>query len=90
MPNYTSNNLNCLRWFYDGLNADVCIELGNTFGKIINNRSEELSIKKGDLRDLKAKGLITGKTITILAIEYKRFSISEFGIKTFKEYFDAQ
>jgi len=42
------------------------------------------------LRDLKAKGLISGKTITILAIEYKRFSINEFGIETFKEYFDAE
>lgn len=90
MPNYTSNNLNYLRWFYNGLNADVCIELGNTFGQIITNRNEDLSIKKGDLRDLKAKGLISGKTITILAIEYKRFSINEFGIKTFKEYFDAE
>jgi hypothetical protein len=84
--NLTNNNYAHLRIFNDGLQLDLCVEPSNVFGKLMPSLPLGAIIKLGSIRDLKAKGLIIGKTIFHYGLEYKRYFISELGKKTFEEY----
>jgi len=86
MEKLTNNNYAHLRIFNDGLHLDLCVEPSNVFGKLFPSLPLGAIIKLGSIRDLKAKGLIIGETIFNLRLEYKRYSISEFGKKVFEEY----
>lgn len=86
MSNYTSRNYTLLRIFNKGLLLDLCVEPSNTFGKLFPSIPDGVPIKLGDIRDLKAKGLIAQKTIIYFGLEYKRYSISQFGKAIFEEY----
>lgn len=86
MAKLTVNNYAHLRIFNDGLKLDLCIEPCNTFGHLFPPLPLGQLIKLGSIRDLKAKGLIEGKTIECFGVEYKRYSISEFGKTIFEAY----
>jgi len=86
MEKLTSNNYAHLRIFNDGLLLDLCVEPSNFFGKLLPSLPLGAIIKLGSIRDLKAKGLITVKTIFSFGLEYKRYFISELGRKVFEEY----
>jgi hypothetical protein len=70
----------------EGLLLDLCVEPSATFGKIFPSLPQGQMIKRGAIRDLKAKGLIQGETIFVFGVEYKRYSISTEGKKVFEEY----
>jgi hypothetical protein len=89
MEKLTNNNYAHLRMFNDGLKLDLCIEPSNAFGHIFPSLALGAMIKIGSIRDLKAKGVIIGKTILMHGLEYKRYSISEFGKTVFEEYKNA-
>lgn len=75
-----------LRLFYQGLKTDLCIELGDSFGRLFPSKAEGIMIKRGGLRNLKAKGLITEEMIKVFGLDYKRYVISDLGRETFEEY----
>ena len=89
MEKLTNNNYAHLRILNDGLHLDLCVEPSNAFGKIFPSYALGTIIKMGSIRDLKAKGVIVGKTILMHGLEYKRYSISEFGKTVFEEYKNA-
>ncbi|MFT6902333.1 MAG: hypothetical protein ACJAXS_002543 [Colwellia sp.] len=68
MSNLTNNNYAHLRIFNDGLQLDLCVEPSNVFGKLMPSLPLGAIIKLGSIRDLKAKGLIIGKTIFIMVL----------------------
>jgi hypothetical protein len=86
MSSFTASEIKYLQLFYNGLTCDVCIEVGNDLGVISPNSTDGLKLTQGMLRNLKAKGLITAKNTYIFSVEYKRFTISELGIKTIEEF----
>ncbi len=89
MEKLTNNNYAHLRIFNDGLTLDLCIEPSAAFGRIFPSFALGGIIKLGSIRDLKAKGVIIGKTILKYGVEYKHYSISEFGKTVFEEYKNA-
>lgn len=86
MSSITSNNMFYLRLFYQGITTDLCIELGDSFGRLFPSKAEGILIKKGELRNLKANGLITEEMVKVIGLDYKRYVISDFGRKMFEEY----
>jgi len=88
MSSFTVSEIKHLKLFYNGLTCDVCIEVGNDLGVISPNSTDGLKLTQGMLRNLKAKGLIAAKNTYIFSVEYKRFTISELGIKTIEEFND--
>ena len=86
MSDITSKNCTHLRIFNDGLILDLCIEPSNSFGMLFPSIPLGSLIKLGNIRDLKAKGLIEVETVDCFGLEYKRYTISEFGKQVFEEY----
>ena len=86
MAKLTNTNYAYLRIFNDGLVIDLCIEPSNTFGRLFPSLPLGQLIQLGTIRDLKAKGLIEGKTVECFGVEYKRYSISDLGKETFERY----
>ena len=86
MSSRTNNNYAHLRIFNDGLLLDLCVEPSNYFGKLFPSLPLGTIIKIGNIRDLKAKGLIKSETVFYYELEYKRYTISDLGKTIFEAY----
>lgn len=78
-----------LRWFASENHMDVCIELSNQLGRFFPSEADGRLIKLGQIRDLAARGFISRALHNSLGVCYWRYTISELGRSTFKEYTDA-
>lgn len=85
-PSLTNNNYAHLRIFHSGLHIDLCIEPGSNFGCLFPSMPVGILIKQGSLSALKAKGVIESETRFHQRVEYKRFTITDFGKATFERY----
>ncbi|WNC68172.1 hypothetical protein RI845_16800 [Thalassotalea nanhaiensis] len=74
----------CLKWFLNGHHLDFCVDVCGQFGHTLPSVPDGNFIKKGNLRDLQAKGYITKENTYIFGVQYSRFTITEFAKKFFK------
>jgi len=89
MSELTNNNYIHLRLLSQGVTLDMCIEPSNKIGKIFPSRPDGLMVNVMAIANLKAKGLVRDEIIKCFGLEYKRYSISDFGKETFEEYKSA-
>lgn len=78
-----------LKTFVDGGLVYLCVEPCNQFGSVsvlIDGKLNNSNCPKyGELGQLKAKGLLSAQSLFIYGVEYRQYTISEYGRKLFQE-----
>jgi len=88
-PKLTNNNYAHLRILASGVHIDLCIDPGSNFGCLFPSMPMGHLIKLGSLGALKAKGVIESESLFHQCVEYKRFTITDFGKVIFERYNNA-
>jgi len=86
MTKLSSNLTFSLRWFSSDHHIDVCIDIGNKFGRLLPSEPVGLIFKQSQLQALYVRGFLVKKLTESFGICYWRFSVSESGKQYFEEY----